>query len=189
MASRIVRSKLTNLADWSYYVPSTVSRYLPERTVLKRTDTRGVGISSMRKYTVRVKKQLSIPPCLTTVDIVWSRPLCDRCRTVVWPLHDRCVTVAWPLCDRCVSVAEPSLNHSISAVGLYKRGVRRYTIIASAAAASHTYKRYCGIGTLYFKILTMVTAIIWQPGHWPQGYLRTSSDWRANRVRATDGGV
>ena len=27
------------------------------------------------------------------------------------------------------------------------------------------YKRYCGIGTLYFKILTLVTAIIWQPGH------------------------
>ena len=42
-----------------------------------------------------------------------------------------------PLRDRCVSVAEPSLNRSISAVGVYKHGVRRYTIIASAAAASH----------------------------------------------------
>ena len=60
-------------------------------------------------------KNLSIPPCLTTVGIVWSRPLCDRCVTVVGP----------------------SLNRSISAVGLYKRGVRRYTIIACAAVASH----------------------------------------------------
>ena len=59
-------------------------------------------------------KKLSIPPCLTTVDIVWSRPLRDRGGTV----------------------AGPSLNRSISAVGLYKRGVRRYTIIVSAAAAS-----------------------------------------------------
>ena len=40
------------------------------------------------------QKKLSIPPCLTTVDIVWSRPLCDRCMTVVRPLHDRCATVA-----------------------------------------------------------------------------------------------
>ena len=27
------------------------------------------------------------------------------------------------------------------------------------------YKRYCGVGTLYIKILTMVTAMIWQRGH------------------------
>ena len=66
------------------------------------------------KVTVRIKKNLSIPQCLTTVDIVWSRPLCDR----------------------CVTVAGPSLNRSISAVVLYKHGVRRYTIIACAAAAS-----------------------------------------------------
>ena len=41
--------------------------------------------------------------------------------------------IVWsrPLCDRCVSVAEPSLNRSISAVGVYKRGVRRYTIIGA----------------------------------------------------------
>ena len=82
------------------------------------------------------KKNLSIPPCLTTVDIVWSRPLCDH----------------------CVTMAGPSLNRSISAVELYKRGVRRYTI---TAAASHIR----GTGTLYIKILTTVTAIIWQPGH------------------------
>ena len=52
------------------------------------------------------------------------------------------MTVAGSLCDRCVSVAEPSLNRSISAVGAYKRGVRRYTIIASAAAASHISDSY-----------------------------------------------
>ena len=39
-------------------------------------------------------KNLSIPPCLTTIDIVWSRPLCDRCVTIVVPLRDRCCTVA-----------------------------------------------------------------------------------------------
>ena len=61
-----------------------------------------------------------MPPCLTTVDIVWSRPLCDRCVMVVGPYM-------------CVG---PSLNRSISAVELYKRGVRRYTIIACTAAAS-----------------------------------------------------
>ena len=43
-------------------------------------------------YSTRQKK-LSIPSCLTTVDIVWSRPLCDRCRTVAGPLCDRCMTV------------------------------------------------------------------------------------------------
>ena len=36
----------------------------------------------VRIYSTR-QKNLSIPPCLTTVDIVWSRPLCDRCMTVV----------------------------------------------------------------------------------------------------------
>ena len=61
-----------------------------------------------------LKKNLSIPPCLTTVDIVWSRPLCDCCGTV----------------------AGLSLNRSIAVVGLYKRGVRHYTIITYAAAAS-----------------------------------------------------
>ena len=60
------------------------------------------------------------------------------------PLHDRCMTVVRPLHDRCVSVAEPSLNRSISAVGVYIQtrcaalhNYRRYTIIATAAAASH----------------------------------------------------
>ena len=65
--------------------------------------------------TVCVKKKLSIPPCFTTVDIVWSRPLCDH----------------------CVTVAGLSLNRSISAGGLHKRDGRRYTIIACVAATSH----------------------------------------------------
>ena len=57
--------------------------------------------------------------------------------TVVGPLCDCCVTVVGPLCDHCVTLAGPSLNRSISAVGLYKRDVRRYTIIMCAAAVLH----------------------------------------------------
>ena len=62
-------------------------------------------------------------------------------------------------------MAGPSLNRFISAVGLYKRGVRRYTTIAGAAAASRISGTLVLVRTLYIKILTMVTAIIWQPGH------------------------
>ena len=60
------------------------------------------------------QKKLPIQPSLTTIYIVWSRPLCDS----------------------CVTMTRPSLNRSISVVGLYKRDVQRYTIIACAAAAS-----------------------------------------------------
>ena len=60
------------------------------------------------------QKKLPIPPSLTTIYIVWSRPLCDS----------------------CVTMMRPSLNRSISVVGLYKRNVQRYTIIVCAAAAS-----------------------------------------------------
>ena len=47
-----------------------------------------------------MRKKTFPPPCLTTVDIIWSRMLCDR----------------------CVTVARPSFNRSMSAVGLYCTG-------------------------------------------------------------------
>ena len=103
--------------------------------------------------------------------VVW--PLQDRCMTVVWPLHDRCVTVAWAWRNRLSTVPfqqSEYTNAVCSATQL--SALHNYRERCSGIA----YKRYCGIGTLYFKILTLVTAIIWQPGHWPQGYLHTSSD-------------
>ena len=107
-------------------------------------------------------------------------------QTVVWPLQDRCATVAWPLCDRCMTVVWPlrerggtiSQPFHFSGRSIYTNAVCGATQLSALhnyrdRCSGIAYKRYCGIGTctLYFKILTLVTAIIWQPGHWPQGYL------------------
>ena len=90
-----------------------------------------------KRYSIR-QKNLSISPCLTTVNIVWSRPLCERGGTVSQPFHFSGRTLQ----TRCAALH----NYRVHCSGI-------------------TFSRYCGIGTLYFKILTMVTAIIWQPGH------------------------
>ena len=53
------------------------------------------------------QKKLPIPLCLTTVDIVWSRPLCDRVSTVTFQRSDftntMCSATKIIACDGVVS--------------------------------------------------------------------------------------
>ena len=74
---------------------------------------------------------------------------------------DRCVTVAGPLRERGGTVSQPFHFSGRTIVQTWCAALHNYHERCSGIA----YKQYCGIGTLYFKILTMVTAIIWQPGH------------------------
>ena len=74
-------------------LPSSYPHSLPPPISLLHFLPHPLSLTNSPPYSTR-QFFFYIPPCLTTIDIVWSRPLCDRCRTVVRPLHDRCATIA-----------------------------------------------------------------------------------------------